>query len=107
MDTPLTESAFRIAADESLEEVEQTLLPLADSLDVELDRRNGVLEIVFESPAPTKFIVSPNAPVRQIWVSAMGRSYKLSWSASAEAFELEGEALVDLLNRLIRQYAGS
>jgi CyaY protein len=105
VDTPLSESDFRIAADEALEDLEQALLPLADSLDIELDRRNGVLEIVFESPAPTKFIVSPNAPVRQIWVSAMGRSYKLSWSASAETFELERESLADLLSRLVRQYA--
>jgi frataxin-like iron-binding protein CyaY len=37
-----------------------------------------VLQIVFEEPAPAKFVVSPNAPVRQIWVSALSRSYKLA-----------------------------
>ena len=31
----------------------------------------------------------PNAPVRQIWVSAMARGYKLSWEPAAGAFALE------------------
>jgi len=45
---------------------------------VEVELANGVLNLVFESQQ-MKFVVSPNAPVRQIWVSAMARSYKLSW----------------------------
>jgi CyaY protein len=61
---------------------------------------------VFEEPSETKFVVSPNAPVRQIWVSAMGRSYKLPWVPEAGAFALNGEPLSQLLDRLARLFAG-
>jgi CyaY protein len=64
--------------------------------------QNGVLQVVFEDP-PSKFVVSPNAPVRQIWVSAMSRSYKLPWSSDASAFALEGETLDTLVARLAQQ----
>jgi hypothetical protein len=53
-----------------------------------------------------KFVVSPNAPVRQLWVSAMSRSFKLPWSPERSVFALEGEDLVPLLERLIRQQVG-
>jgi CyaY protein len=69
--------------------------------------QNGVLQIVFEEPAPTKFVVSPNAPMRQVWVSAMSRSFKLAWSPDASAFVLDGEPLDRLLDRLVRQYVSS
>jgi CyaY protein len=51
-------------------------------------------------------VVSPNAPVRQIWVSAMGRSYKLGWVPESGVFALNGEALVPLLDRLTRVFVG-
>jgi CyaY protein len=51
-------------------------------------------------------VVSPNAPVRQLWVSAMSRSFKLPWSPERSVFALEGEDLVLLLERLIRQQVG-
>lgn len=102
----LSEPAFRLAADAALESLERELLPLCEEHDVEVELQNGVLQIVFEAPAPGKFIVSPNAPVRQIWVSAMARSYKLSWSQDAGTFELGGESLVALLTRLVRQNLG-
>ena len=53
---------------------------------------------------PTVAFVSPNAPVRQIWVSAMSKSYKLSWSPEAGAFALDGETLPKLLDRLARTF---
>ena len=53
------------------------------------------------------FVVSPNAPVRQIWVSAMSRSYKLAWDADRKVFTLNGEALVDLLKRLSNEFLNS
>jgi CyaY protein len=77
-------------------------MPLADAEGFEIDLQNGVLDLVFEQPHDTKFVVSPNAPVRQIWVSAMARSYKLAWSPELGTFALQGETLVALLERLIR-----
>jgi CyaY protein len=79
-------------------------MPLADDEGFEVELQNGVLQIVFEDPSPAKFVVSPNAPVRQIWLSAMSRSYKLPWSAETSAFEIDGESLNTLLDRLVRQY---
>ncbi len=71
-----------------------------------MELQNGVLDVVFEEPNAAKFVVSPNAPVRQIWVSAMARSYKLSWTPEADAFTLNGETLAALLDRLSRTFLG-
>jgi CyaY protein len=100
----LSEQDFRLKADRALEQVERTLAPLADEEGFEIELQNGVLQVVFEEPAATKFVISPNAPVRQIWVSAMSRSYKLSWSDQSAAFELDGEPLPALMTRLTETY---
>lgn len=102
--TALSEQDFRVQSDVALESARRALLPLADSEGFEVELQNGVLNIVFEEPAESKFVVSPNAPVRQIWVSAMARSYKLSWSPDTNAFALDGETLPRLLERLTRAF---
>ena len=99
----MTEQEFRIESDRAIEDARRALMPLADELDFEIELQNGVMQVLFEEPAPVKFVISPNAPVRQLWVSAMSRSFKLSWSDDASAFVLDGEPLVALLERLIRQ----
>jgi CyaY protein len=100
----LTDQEFRIKSDEALEQGRRALLPLADETGFEVELQNGVLNIMFEEPSDAKFVVSPNAPVRQIWVSAMARSYKLSWSPESATFALNGEPLVQLLERLARTF---
>jgi CyaY protein len=104
---PLTDQEFRVRSDEALEAARSHLLPLADQEGFEVELQNGVLDLVFEEPCPAKFVVSPNAPVRQIWVSAMSKSYKLSWAPELGAFALGGEALPHLLDRLSREFLGS
>ena len=69
-----------------------------------LQQRVGQLQIVFEEPSASKFVVSPNAPVRQIWVSALSRSFKLAWSPEASTFALDGEPLDALIERLAQQF---
>jgi CyaY protein len=103
MSEPLSEQDFRLKADHALERLQRALLPLADQEGFEIELQNGVLQIVFEDRSPAKFVVSPNAPVRQIWVSALSRSFKLSWSADANTFVLDGEPLDTVLERLVRQ----
>jgi CyaY protein len=103
----LSEQDFRLEADRALEQAQRALTNLADEEDFEVELQNGVLQIVFEEPSATKFVVSPNAPVRQVWVSAMSRSYKLAWSPAAAAFALDGEPLTVLLERLVRQFLQS
>jgi CyaY protein len=102
--TVLTEQEFRVRSDTALESARRALLPLSDSEGFEVELQNGVLNLVFEEPSETKFVVSPNAPVRQIWVSAMARSYKLAWSPDLSAFALAGETLPQLLERLARVF---
>jgi CyaY protein len=99
----LTEQDFRLEADRALERLQYDLLPLADAEDFEVELQNGVLQVIFEDPAPAKFVVSPNAPVRQIWVSAMSRSYKLGWRSDGGIFEIDGESLDTLMRRLITE----
>jgi CyaY protein len=100
----LDEQAFRLEADRALEDLQRTLLPLADEEGFEVELQNGVLQVVFEEPAAGKFVVSPNAPVRQIWVSALSRSFKLPWSDAGATFALDGEPLGTLVERLVRQF---
>jgi CyaY protein len=105
--TALSEQDFRVKSDDALEAARRALLPLADAEGFEVELQNGVLNLVFEEPSDTKFVVSPNAPVRQIWVSAMARSYKLSWAPDRSAFALDGETLPELLERLTRTFLES
>jgi CyaY protein len=100
----LSEQEFRVKSDQALQDARQGLLPLADAKGFEVELQNGVLDLVFEEPRDAKFVVSPNAPVRQIWVSAMARSYKLGWAAELGAFALNGESLAALLDRLTREF---
>ena len=101
--TTLTDQDFRLKADHALEHAQRALSPLADAQDFELELQNGVLQIVFEEPEPAKFVVSPNAPVQQIWLSARSRSFKLTWSDDAGTFVLDGEQLGTLVGRLAQE----
>lgn|SRR5262245_61126223 len=103
----LSEQDFRVKSDDALESARRGLLPLADEEGFEVELQNGVLNLVFEEPSDAKFVVSPNAPVRQIWVSAMARSYKLSWAPDRNTFALDGETLSALLERLTRTFLAS
>ena len=103
----LTEQDFRLEADRALEQAQHALLPLADEEGFEVELQNGVLQLIFEDPSPAKFVVSPNAPVRQVWVSALSRSFKLTWSEEAATFELNGEHLTTLVERLARLHLTS
>ena len=102
--TALTEQEFRVKSDEALEQARRALMPLADREGFEIELQEGTLNLLFEEPAEERFVVSPNAPVRQIWVSAMARGYKLTWVPDLGAFALDGEALPILLERLARTH---
>jgi CyaY protein len=100
----LTDQDFRVRSDEALEQARRAMLPLSDQEGFEVEFSDGTLNLMFEEPSEARFVVSPNAPVRQIWVSAMARGYKLSWEPAAAAFVLNGETLPQLLERLTRQF---
>jgi len=79
----------------------------SDHSDFEADFNSGALAVEFEDP-PAKFIVSPNSPVRQIWVSAHSKSFKLDWDTSRETFVLpdSGQTLAELMQSAISQQLG-
>ena len=74
----------------------------------EVEEQNGVLNVVFDEPAG-KFVITPNAPVQQIWISALSTSFKLDWDAAAGVFVLPrtGEQLTLLVDRLIADHLKS
>jgi iron-sulfur cluster assembly protein CyaY len=74
-----------------------------------VEGESGKLEVIFEEPEPARFVVSPNTPIREIWVSALSTSFKLAWSEAQNAFILEktGEDLFGVMSRVISQQLGT
>jgi iron donor protein CyaY len=102
--TVLTEQEFRLKSDAALEDLRRGLEAFSEKEGFEIEMQDGVLELIFEEPSETRFIVSPNAPVRQIWVAAMAKGYKLGWEPEIGGFALDGEPLPHLLERLARTF---
>ena len=72
-----------------------------------MEEVNGALQVNFDEP-PGRFVVSPNSPVRQIWISALSTSFKLDWADATQDFVLakSGEGLKVLMSRLINEQLG-
>ena len=104
----IDEATFRRVSDDALESLKQSLIAAEDDNGTfEFEDNNGVMNIIFEDGS-SKFVVTPNTPVRQVWISALSTSYKLEWSEEAVAFVLPktGEALKPLIQRLLREHLG-
>jgi iron donor protein CyaY len=102
----IDEATFRRESDNALETLKQSLIAAEDdSGTFEFEDNNGVMNIIFENGS-SKFVVTPNTPVRQIWISAQSTSYKLEWSDATHAFTLpkSGEDLKTLTQRLLREH---
>jgi CyaY protein len=103
----LDELEFRRAAEAALDSLMKHLIALEEEVDAgfEVEQQNGVLNVLFEEPAG-KFVITPNTPVRQIWISALSTSFKLDWADAASAFVLPrtGEHLTALVDRLIAEH---
>ncbi|HEV2464695.1 MAG TPA: iron donor protein CyaY [Acidobacteriaceae bacterium] len=104
----LDELTFRRHADAAIESLKKSLIEAEESGDFEAEEQNGVLNVVFDEP-PAKFVITPNAPVRQIWISALATSFKLDWSQDRGEFvhSRDGLALKPLIAKLINQHLGS
>jgi CyaY protein len=105
----MDEREFQKQSHAAFEDLRQRLLNLSDHHVFEVEGGSGKLEIQFEDEHNTRFVISPNSPVRQIWISALTTSFKLSWSESAQAFVLEktGETLPVLMARIMSQQLGT
>jgi len=104
----LDERDFQKKCDTALGELKHRLLEAGDAHGFDVEGESGKLEVIFEEPEPAKFVISPNAPVREIWISALSTSFKLGWSEGKNAFVLEktGEDLFAVMNRVISQQLG-
>ena len=104
----MDEQDFRRRVDTALEELKRSLYAAEVDADFEVEENAGALHLSFDEP-PGRFVISPNAPVRQIWISALSTSFKLDWDAAAMAFVLPrtGEKLTPLVDRLIGEHLAS
>lgn len=105
----MDEKEFHKQCDAAFELLRRRLENLGDVHGFEVEGGSGKLEILFEDEQGTRFVISPNTPVRQIWISALTTSFKLSWSEKAGAFVLEktGETLMQLMGRILTEQLGS
>ena len=102
----IDEATFRRESDRALESLKQSLIAAEDDgHGFEFEDNNGVMNIIFENGS-AKFVITPNTPIRQVWISAQSTSYKLEWSEATHAFTLSksGEGLKTLTQRLLREH---
>lgn len=105
----LDEREFQKKSDAAFEELKRRMLDAGDAHGFDVEGQSGKLEVIFEDPQPAKFVISPNAPVREIWISALSTSFKLGWSEANNAFVLDktGENIFQVMSRVISQQLGS
>ena len=101
----IDEATFRREADHALDSLKKSLIDAEEEGGFEAEENNGVLNILFED-RPGKFVLTPQTPVRQLWISAQSTSFKLDWSTEQKVFILpkSGEALKSLVERLLREF---
>jgi iron donor protein CyaY len=104
----LDELTFRRYADAALESLKKSLIAAEEGGEFEVEENSGALNVIFDEPAG-KFVITPNTPVRQIWISALSTSFKLDWSDQLSDFVLakDGVAFRPLVERLINRHLGS
>jgi iron donor protein CyaY len=102
----LTESEFRTRCDDAFDKLNRALGVVAEQYDAEILLQNNVLSIEVEEPNPGKIVISPQAPTRQVWISAQSTSFKLDWTGSAFAFPATSETLNELVGRLVGEQLG-
>ena len=101
----MDEQDFRRKCDAALEALRRRLLDLSDEHGFEVEGEGGKLELLFEEPEETRFVISPNTPARQIWISALTTSFKVGWSGTANDFVLDktGETLAQVMSRILSE----
>lgn len=103
----MDEQEFKTRADAALSSLYKKLSAASDRYEFEPDFNAGALAIEFEEPK-AKFVISPNTPVRQIWVSAHSKSFKLDWNPGKQVFVLPdtNQSLDELIGSAIAQQVG-
>jgi CyaY protein len=95
---------FDIAAVAALDGLKRRLIVHGEEEHVafEVEQQKSVLNVLFDHPG-TGFVISPNPPLRQMWISGQANRFKLQWGSRMEEFILPrtGETLIALVERLI------
>jgi CyaY protein len=104
----MDELEFRNLAETALNALLQHLIAHEEAEDAGFEvegGQGGLIHVLFDEP-PGKFVITPNAPVQQIWISALSTSFKLDWDPAEQAFVLPrtGEQLTPLMDRLIAEH---
>ena len=104
----MDEREFQKKCDEAFDALSKRMAEAGDSHGFEVESGDGKIEIEFDDEHSTRFVISPQTPVRQIWISALTTSFKLAWSDAANAFVLEktGENLNRLMSRILTEQVG-
>ena len=105
----MDEQEFQKRCDAAFESLRRRLMEIGDEHDFQVEGGSGKLEVEFEDEDETRFVISPNTPVRQVWISALATSFKLVWSDTANAFVLEktGETLNQVMSRILTRQLGT
>jgi len=103
----MTDQEFNQKSDEALAALDKALNQAADEHGFEIDMHSGALTLEFEDP-PARFVVSPNSPVKQIWVSALNKSFKLDFDPAQNTFVLRdtGQTLSQLISSVVGHQLG-
>jgi len=90
--------------DKTIRNLDDSLSSFIDSgSDFELEKNGDVLVISFTDGS--KFIISPNSPVGQLWVSANYEGHRFNFHEAREAWidEKSGEEFLSYLSRLLSE----
>ena len=96
----MSDQDFQVQCDRTMEDLYKALGEASNDYDFDPDMEEGALTISFEKP-PARFVVSPQAPVHQVWVSANSRSFKFGWNGTAFVLPDTGETLKDMVAKAI------
>ena len=91
--------------DTTIRDIESQLSDLIDSgQSFDLDRRGDVLTIEFEDGE--KIVITPQAPLEQLWISANYAGHRFNWSESDNAWlnEKGGERFLAFLAQAINEH---
>jgi iron-sulfur cluster assembly protein CyaY len=102
----LDEAAYRRLVDETLHRIDEAFEDVDPDL-AESTIAQGALTIAF--PNGLRAIVSPQPPVRQMWLAFRDRGYHFDWDAARERWmddRGQGLELLELVSKLTRETSG-
>ncbi len=97
-------NSFTQQYDNTIQSLDDALSSLIDSgSDFELEKSGDVLVIIFTEGS--KFIISPNSPVSQLWVSANYEGHRFNFDEAKQAWydEKSNEEFLTYLRRLLSE----